>query len=604
MIYAHVGQSPTEAIKDYAKVMKGVSPPIYSGEDDDLKFTTWLSEFLTYCRRLNITGSENEQGRVDLLGTVLKENAKEWLFHNVTSSGRQRVVWTFEDIIIALYQRFVVTDSFWQAEVNFHNIKWDDKRGPLGVAEDINRWASQMLEHPNEKMLRDKFMTSLPPKMEREIVKYHGLDPDFSPYQLWCETTIRIQKVEDDLQTRRSINTQIARKLQTTAASNATQPKTITAKSSSGRNSTFRPVAKDNPTTQSAVYVRKTAFIKKDANKAQGSFKPKTATTKPSYRTAQYSDKSKIDCYNCWEKGHMKKDCKNPTRPPPPGLKMYLMDIPEAEDEDMEEGGGEPPDSEEESLNAFEIQSDTEYERPTEEEPPTEAELRTLRIDTDESDNDEKDEDWLAFEWEHAEELEQMKILQSFQLQTDAPRNARNYWLYDPHVTRLMEDKDQPNRDIKMMQPITIEVELNGIPCYVLVDTGCNTNSFGPLTARIVKADRIDLKNQVQLQLGTKGSRTRINHGTRVNVKVGPVNESVYFDIVDIDRYDAILGMPFLTKHKVKMDMGTRSLTINGVNIPVYTAVEEAEIRKDREQRRRTAAAKYMLEVQANATED
>ena len=154
------------------------------------------------------------------------------------------------------------------------------------------------------------------------------------------------------------------------------------------------------------------------------------------------------------------------------------------------------------------------------------------------------------------------------------------------------------------MQPITIEVKLNGVPCYVLVDTGCNTNSFGPLTARIVKVDHIDLKNQVQLQLGTKGSRTKINHSTQVNVKVGPINELVYFDIVDIDRYNAILGMPFLTKHKVKLDLGTRTLFIDGVNIPVYTAIEEAEIRKDREQRRRTVAAKYMLEVQTNTTED
>ena len=46
---------------------------------------------------------------------------------------------------------------------------------------------------------------------------------------------------------------------------------------------------------------------------------------------------------------------KNPTRPPPPGLKMYLLDIAEDEDEDMEEGGGEPPDSDDESLNAFEM---------------------------------------------------------------------------------------------------------------------------------------------------------------------------------------------------------------------------------------------------------
>ena len=86
----------------------------------------------------------------------------------------------------------------------------------------------------------------------------------------------------------------------------------------------------------------------------------------------------------------MKKDCKNPTRPPPPGLKMYLLDIAEDEDEDMEEGGGEPPDSDDESLNAFEMQSDTEYERPSLEEPPIEAELHMIHVGIDDSESQTK----------------------------------------------------------------------------------------------------------------------------------------------------------------------------------------------------------------------
>ena len=239
MIDTHIGQSPTEPIKDYAKAMKSLSPPTYSGEDDDLKFTTWLNGYLTYCRRLNITGLENEGGRVDLLAQVLKDKAEQWLYNHVQSPGRQREIWTFEDIIIALYQRFVITDLFRQAEVNFHNVKWDEKKGPQGVAKDLNWWASQMLEHPSKKILRDKFISCLPVKMEMELVKQHNLDPDFTPYQLWCQTTTRIQKLEDDLHTRRSITMQPARRLQVTAATNAVQTKTITARSTSGRNSTF-----------------------------------------------------------------------------------------------------------------------------------------------------------------------------------------------------------------------------------------------------------------------------------------------------------------------------------------------------------------------------
>ncbi|KAI1782615.1 hypothetical protein LXA43DRAFT_1068480 [Ganoderma leucocontextum] len=219
----------------------------------------------------------------------------------------------------------------------------------------------------------------------------------------------------------------------------------------------------------------------------------------------------------------------------------------------LDENPPEPPDSDDESFIRFETNSKHDYERLSLKEQPIEVELQTIHVSIDE---DEKTPEWLEFEQEHADDFEQMQILQSFQMQADPPKTGHNYWLYDPQVTRLTAAWDQPVRDVKMMQPITIEVKLNGVPCYVLVDTGRNTNSFRPITARIVNADRIDLKEQVQLQLGTKRSRTKINYGTRVNVHVGPINESVYFDIVDIDHYDAILGMPFLTKYSAVVNLG------------------------------------------------
>ena len=68
-------------------------------------------------------------------------------------------------------------------------------------------------------------------------------------------------------------------------------------------------------------------------------------------------------------------------------------------------------------------------------------------------------------------------------------------------------------------------------------------------------------------------------------------------------RYDAILGTPFLSQHNVVLDFGARALTIDGVNVPVYTEVEEAEVRREHEERKRRTIAKYMLEL-AEQTEN
>lgn len=106
--------------------------------------------------------------------------------------------------------------------------------------------------------------------------------------------------------------------------------------------------------------------------------------------------------------------------------------------------------------------------------------------------------------------------------------------------------------------------------------------AISPGQAYISKVDRIDLQDQMNLQLGTKGSRTHINHSVRMKLKVSPINEPCYFDVVDINRYDIILGTPFLKKHNVVLNFKTRTVTIAGVNIGIYSTVEDAEVQKAR----------------------
>ena len=51
------------------------------------------------------------------------------------------------------------------------------------------------------------------------------------------------------------------------------------------------------------------------------------------------------------------------------------------------------------------------------------------------------------------------------------------------------------------------------------------------------------------LLLAVTSSRSKNNYGTRVPVEFGPINTKVYFDITNIEAYDAILGIPFLWEY-------------------------------------------------------
>ena len=45
-----------------------------------------------------------------------------------------------------------------------------------------------------------------------------------------------------------------------------------------------------------------------------------------------------------------------------------------------------------------------------------------------------------------------------------------------------------------------------------------------------------------------------INYGTRVTIKIGHKVVEEYFDITNVEHYDAILGTPFLRKLGIVLD--------------------------------------------------
>ena len=57
---------------------------------------------------------------------------------------------------------------------------------------------------------------------------------------------------------------------------------------------------------------------------------------------------------------------------------------------------------------------------------------------------------------------------------------------------------------------------------------------------------------------------------------LGPAcDDDAYLDVVNIDRYDMIVGTPFMRKHGLILDFAKDTLTMQGTNIPMLTAGQE-----------------------------
>jgi hypothetical protein len=105
--------------------------------------------------------------------------------------------------------------------------------------------------------------------------------------------------------------------------------------------------------------------------------------------------------------------------------------------------------------------------------------------------------------------------------------------------------------------------------------------------AQVAKLKMMQLDNPVALQLGTVGSRSMINYGIHAPLTLGPIDDvDAYMDVVNINRYDMILGTPFLCKHGLVLNFTRNKLVARDQDIPTMTSgQEDLMITKQRAQR-------------------
>lgn len=122
---------------------------------------------------------------------------------------------------------------------------------------------------------------------------------------------------------------------------------------------------------------------------------------------------------------------------------------------------------------------------------------------------------------------------------------------------------------------LALYVEIHGVKAYSLFDSGSTSDSISPDFIRVAKVPIRTLEPPVPLQLGCVGSRSIINFGATARICVGPVNAEGYLDVVNIDKYDAIIGTPFMVRNKIALDFHKMEITFAGNHR--VTALPEGE---------------------------
>ncbi|KAG6882766.1 hypothetical protein C0992_010721, partial [Termitomyces sp. T32_za158] len=97
-------------------------------------------------------------------------------------------------------------------------------------------------------------------------------------------------------------------------------------------------------------------------------------------------------------------------------------------------------------------------------------------------------------------------------------------------------------------------VQVNGYPAWMLWDSGSTTTGITPQFVHVNAIHVHELMEPLMLQLRTVGSCAIVQFGVEVKVKTLGQPTKEYVDIANFDRYDMIIGTPFMHKNKVMLD--------------------------------------------------
>lgn len=118
-------------------------------------------------------------------------------------------------------------------------------------------------------------------------------------------------------------------------------------------------------------------------------------------------------------------------------------------------------------------------------------------------------------------------------------------------------------------------MDIGGHKAFTLMDSGCTIEALSPMHIQLMGTKVCQLTDQHSLQLGTVGSHTKFNYGMTVQTSYAGVCEDVYFDIINIDHYDVIIGTRFMRKHGIQLDFNKGQILIKGKPAPTLSIGED-----------------------------
>lgn len=548
LIRNKVGRA-TPYIPNREKPLHVPLPRAYTGTDDLEVFDEWLSALLRWLVIQRRVGPDYDEDRILAIGTVLDGPALDWYNNTVESSNPGSPAWNFSSAILALFERFVSRASASRATEKFYRATYSSSGGVKTFYDDLQKYASRMVQDPGEVAKRRALFFGLPTAIRTALATQRLLHPDTSSLE---EIYAGAVAIEHGL------------RFSTTIQGYSYLPRTTT-RPYNPSTTRSRPTATIQTTPVPANRTARTPAATTTQPRPARDHTTRNAAPAPS----QPRDITQKTCYACGTPGHVQSDpaCpkfgqRTPTRLHASRVTFDLGeddvlegDHPSEMAEHLEPPAEEVPQPTEELLDGSQYDDDdhmTPYYYRPEHSPPDEPTIR-------------------AFCVESADSLRYARMTPSSDLVT-------------PHSnTDLITPTPRPthSRDPLAQHLLTALISVNGIDAYALFDSGSNTDIMSPYFAKTARITTTPLTEPISVQLGIKDARTTITHQTITSIQAGGCTDHKHpFDIASLDKYDVVLGTPFMWNNHVVLDIANRCARIRGTIVPCLSLQADTKQRE------------------------
>ena len=159
------------SVFDENKNLKFPVPPVYSGSSDINVFDTHVMTMGRWMELMGLGGRRNDKKRLLTHGFYLSGVAKDWYEQQVVGMYRVKWDWTYKEMILALFDRFINTSCVQKATDMFWTARYSSEIGIMGYYHQLMTAARRMVKRPDSYTFKNQLMSNMPSGMFNDLTE-------------------------------------------------------------------------------------------------------------------------------------------------------------------------------------------------------------------------------------------------------------------------------------------------------------------------------------------------------------------------------------------------------------------------------------------------